>query len=720
MRAIPFALMLMLALPAPGAGQEAAAPAFGGGEILWDSYGVPHIYAKTEAGAFYGFGWAQTQAHGDILLKMYGESRARGAEYWGGDAEALDRWLIANDVPVRAQAWYAGQTPQMRENLDAFAAGINAYAAAHPDAIAPAMRQVLPIAGVDIIGHAHRLMNYNYIASESRVMANLETAGASVGAGEGEPAMPAEGSDGSNAWAVMPGRTKAGKTLLLANPHLPWAPSMLTYFETHLNAPGYSVYGGTQVGLPIVRFAFNDNLGFTNTVNTILGFTRYKLTLEGEGYRFDDKVLPFETRQKSYKVRQPDGSLKTVSFTQRTTVHGPVFDMPDGKGAFAVKVAGLDRPGVLQQYLDMGKAQNFAEFEAALKTLQVPTFNIIYADRDGHVLYLDNGILPKHKTGGDYRRWAGLVPGDTSATLWTEVHGYEDLPKVFDPPGGFVQNANDGPWVSTWPRVLNPSDWPAHIADQRTMSMRAQMAVRLVAGDDKIGWSDFISRKVTTRSLMAERMIPPLLDAVGVSNDPDLVIAKLLFSGWDRRYEADSRAALLFETWAKLFAGPGLTGEAGFAVGWNIEDALETPRGLKDPARAVAMLKQAVADTRSQYGAVDRALGEVSRFKLAGAGPGDPNYPGHGGLGNLGIFRVMTWSPLKDGERQPLHGETWVSMVEFGTPMKAVGVMSYGNSSQPGSTHRADQLPLVQNKQFRTLWRSRAEVEQHLEERVAF
>lgn len=699
-------LALLLTLP----GATAAAPAYGGGEILWDTYGVPHIYAKTEAGAFHGFGYAQAQSHGNILLKMYGESRARGAEYWGPDAEKLDRWLIANDVPTRSITWFRMQTPAMRRNLDAFAAGINAYAAAHPDAIAPEMRQVLPIKGVDIIGHAHRLMNYNYIASEGRVMAGAGPVG------EGEAP---EGSDGSNAWALMPGRTTAGKTMLLANPHLPWAPSMLTYYEAHITAPGYSVYGGTQVGLPVVRFAFNDNLGFTNTVNTILGFTSYELKLEGDGYRFDGKVLPFKTTPKSYKVRQPDGTLKTVSFTQRATVHGPVFDLPGGNnrpgGTIALKVAGLDRPGVLQQYLDMGKAQNWQQFEAALKTLQVPTFNIIYADRAGHVLYLDNGILPKHKTGGDFRRWSGLIAGDTSETLWTEIHGYEDLPKVFDPPGGFVQNANDGPWVSTFPITLKPADWPAHIVNQTGMSMRAQRSIKLLAGTDKLSFDDFVSRKLNTTSLMAERMIPALVDAVGTTTDPDLVQAKLLLSGWDRKYEADSKAALLFETWAKLFAGNALTGQSGFATGWDLSDAIETPRGLKDPARAVAMLKEAVGQTRTLYGAVDRPLGEVSRLKVA-----DANLPGHGGLGNLGIFRVMTWSPLKDGERSPVHGETWVSMVEFGTPMKAIGAMSYGNSSQPGSKHRADQLPLVQTKQFRTLWRDRADIEKNLEERVTF
>jgi acyl-homoserine-lactone acylase len=224
-----------------------------------------------------------------------------------------------------------------------------------------------------------------------------------------------------------------------------------------------------------------------------------------------------------------------------------------------------------------------------------------------------------------------------------------------------------------------------------------------------------VERKLSTRALMADRLLPALLAAVGQSDDPDLVAARLLLSSWDRRFEADSRAALLFETWAKLFAGPGLNREDGYAEGWALARAIETPAGLADPAGAVALLKQAVAETRKSHGAVDRPFGEVSRLRVA-----DADLPGHGGLGNLGLFRVMTWSPLKEGTRSPIHGETWVGMIEFGTPMKAIGVMSYGNSSQPGSGHRTDQLPLVAEKRFRTLWRTRAEVEANLEQRDVF
>jgi acyl-homoserine-lactone acylase len=707
MRSIVAGLTLALATLAAGASvpmasvaqaQAGAEDSYGGGEILWDSFGVPHVYGKTEAGAFYGFGYAQAHNHGDILLRMYGESRARAAEYWGEEFAKQDEWLVGNDVPARGLAWYGQQTPQMRANLDAFAAGVNAYAAANMDKIAPEVRQVLPLTGVDIMTHAHKLMNFQYIASDRRVLADPNTNEAG----------------GSNAWAVAPSRSASGNAMLLANPHLPWAPGPLTYMEAHINAPGMAIYGATQVGLPVMRFGFNNDLGFTNTVNTMLGYTSYALTLVDGGYSYDGKTMPFTTARKSYKVRQADGTLRTVDFTQRYAVQGPVFDLPNGAGTIAVKVAGLDRPGVLQQYLDMGKAHDWAGFEAALRQMQVPMFNIVYADRDGHILYLDNGILPKH-AGGDVRTWSRPVAGDTSETLWTDVHSYDDLPKVFDPASGFVQNANDPPWLSTWPRTLDPAAFPAYVANVGPVSQRAQMSVKLLSEGPKFTFDEFVARKHEVRSLMADRMIPELVMAAQGSEDPDIRAAIDLLKAWDHRNTADARAALLFETWAGIFAPNNFTSQANYAVQWTLDDPLQTPRGLRDPAGAVAMLKQAVAKTRELYGAIDRPYGEVSRFRV-----GDTSVPGNGGFGNTGIFRTITWEPMENGERKPRAGETWVAMIEFGTPMKAMGLMSYGSSSQPWSNHRGDQLQYLADGQLRTLWIERRDVEAHLEDRTRY
>jgi acyl-homoserine-lactone acylase len=307
------------------------------------------------------------------------------------------------------------------------------------------------------------------------------------------------------------------------------------------------------------------------------------------------------------------------------------------------------------------------------------------------------------------------VPGDTRANLWSEIHGYDDLPKVVDPQTGFVQNTNDPPWVATLPSPIHWKDFPPYVAPPGPESLRSQQSVRLLAQPGKISFDEFVKRKLSTHTLMADRVLPDLVAAAEADPDPEVRQAAALLKGWDRETVGDSRAALLFETWAALFSPSNFTSQANYKVKWQADRPVDTPSGIADPAKAVALLKQAIAQVKRDYGAVDRPFGEVSRFALD-----KTDLPGNGGFGNTGIFRTITWGPLKGGVRTPQHGETWVSLVEFSTPIKAVGMMSYGSSSQPGSPHRGDQLKHLSDKTFRTLWTHRPEVEQHLEDRTPY
>src|SRR5260221_83007 len=119
-------------------------------EILWDTWGVPHIFGKDTAGLFQAFGYAQMQSHGNLVLRLYGQARGRAAEYWGKDYVDSDHWVRTMGVPRRAADWLNDQTPAMRRNLEAFAAGMNAYTREHPDQIAGDVKIVLPIEAADV------------------------------------------------------------------------------------------------------------------------------------------------------------------------------------------------------------------------------------------------------------------------------------------------------------------------------------------------------------------------------------------------------------------------------------------------------------------------------------------------------------------------------------------------------------------------------------------
>jgi acyl-homoserine-lactone acylase len=658
-------------------------------EILWDTWGVPHIFARNAEGAFYAFGWAQMQSHGDLVLRLYGQARGRAAEYWGPGYFESDKWVRTMGVPERARLWYEQQSPDFRRNLDAFAAGMNDYAAAHPDRISTDARIVLPVTAADVLAHAQRVIHFSFVTSPRAV----------AGAASQWPA------SGSNGWAIAPARSASGKALLLANPHLPWA-DLFTFYETQISAPGINTYGATLVGFPVLAIAFNDHLGWTHTVNTFDGADLYELTLVDGGYRWNNQPRSFEQEEQSVKVKQPDGSFKEERLTIKRSVHGPVVLEKNGK-ALALRVVGLDRPKMLEEWWEMGRARDLAGFESALKRMQLPMFNIIYADDRGHIMYLYDGLLPA-RAKGDWNYWQGIVPGDTSDTLWQSEHPYGDLPKVLDPPSHWLQNTNDPPWLTTFPRALDDKKYPAYLSPH-FLGLRSQSSIRMLTSDDSITFDELIKYKHSTHVELADRVLKDLLTAARQFGSEPARQAANVLEAWDKNADTNSRGAVLFMVWANEMR---LASGSGFAVPWNEANPLATPSGLADPKRAASALEAAAAKVKTAYGALDVAWGDVARLRY-----GKIDEPSNGGPGFMGIFRVVEYGPTKDGHLQAGFGDSYVAAVEFSKPVRARVLLTYGNASQAGSPHAGDQLALFAKQTLRPVWRDRAEIQKHIESR---
>lgn len=684
----PFLFCLVLALLVsirnPAAGFDRT-------EILWDTWGVPHIYGKNERELFQAFGWAQMHSHGDLILRLYAQARGRAAEYFGENYLDSDKYVRKMGIPNRAREWYEAQNPTMRDSLDAFAAGINRYAKEHPDRINNEVKQVLPVSGVDVLAHVQRVIHFNFILNPQSA-ANLS---------------PRPSSAGSNAWAIAPSKSASGNAMLLANPHLPWSDFYLWY-EAQLTAPEIDAYGVALVGMPIFAIAFNDRLGWTCTVNTHNGWDAYELTLADGGYRWDGEVRPFATETQTLKVKQANGTLREDQLVVMRSLHGPVVAQKDGK-AVAVQVVGLDQPNMMEQLWDMARAEQLSEFEAALSRLQLPMFNILYADRNGHILYVFNGQVPIHAQ-GDWKYWQGVVPGDTSATLWTKTHPYRDLPRVLDPPSGWLQNCNDPPWTSTFPQVLNPDDYPLDIAP-RFMILRAQRSVKMLMQKEKISFDQMIADKFSSHVELADRILDDVIQAARQSESELANQAADVLQAWDRKADADSRGAALFAAWVQT-----LPTENRYANPWNENSPLTTPQGLADPEGAVKVLETAATTLKLLYGSLDVPWGEVARLRY-----GKVDLPASGGPGLFGIFRVIDLVPVTtNGSFQSFAGDTYIAAIEFSHPIRAKVLNTYGNATQPNSPHVGDQLTLYARNEMRPVWRTRKDIENHLESRKVF
>lgn len=652
-------------------------------EILWDSYGVPHIYAKNTQEMYYAFGWAQMHNHADLILKLYGQARGCAAEYWGDEYLDSDKLIRLFNIPEKAQKVYQTQDQEYKTYMNSFVKGINDYANAHPEAINETVRQVLPATITDVISHTIRITCLEFLAPEDIYIAKKSS------------------DAGSNAIAIAPSKSSSKNAMLVINPHLPWSDFFL-WFEAHLTTEEFNAYGVSLVGMPSITMAFNDNLGWTHTVNPIDASDRYELTLKENGYILDGKILPFEKKSVQIKIKQKDGSLTEQNFEFKYSLHGPVLGQKDNK-AYAVRIAGLDNCKIFEQYHKMAKAKNFSEFESACKMLQNPMFNVIYADKEGNIFYLFNGNIPVRKE-GDFGFWKGTIDGTKSKYIWQKTHTYEDLPKILNPSSGFVQNCNDSPWTCTYPTVLDAKDYPAYMSSN-FIPFRPQRSVNLIKDNPSISYDQLISYKLNTGMEAADRFLDDLLKAVDAYPDTTAIKAAAILKTWDKCTEVDSRGAVLFASWWDKVRGDM------FEIRWNVKEPVTTPDGIKDQKLAVELLVKSADEVQKKYGATDIAWGDVHRFRINGI-----DYPANGGPGDYGIFRTIYFADDKDNKKFAVAGESFVAVTEFGEKVKAMVLLSYGNATQPGSKHIGDQLKMLSEKKLRPALLEKAEVLKNLEE----
>jgi acyl-homoserine-lactone acylase len=167
---------------------------------------------------------------------------------------------------------------------------------------------------------------------------------------------------------------------------------------------------------------------------------------------------------------------------------------------------------------------------------------------------------------------------------------------------------------------------------------------------------------------------------------------------WDGTTAPASRGGALFEVWFRRYAAaaaenPGSYGQRwarAFAEPWSPAAPTTTPRGIANPARAVAAFTAAVDEVLHDFGAVDVAWGDVHRVRV-----GDVDVPVGGCAGGYGCFRVLSYGVSPDSLWVANRGDGWVLAVEFGRDgPRAYSVLAYGQSSRAGSPHHADQAAM--------------------------
>ncbi|HEX5885507.1 MAG TPA: penicillin acylase family protein, partial [Pyrinomonadaceae bacterium] len=341
----------------------------------------------------------------------------------------------------------------------------------------------------------------------------------------------------SNNWVVSGKRTVSGKPLLSNDPHLrPTAPSI--WHMIHLSGPGVRVAGVGTAGIPGIILGHNDRIawGFTNVGPDVQDLYIEKFDPNNpKRYQTPSGWRDAVIRREEIKVRKgfvgSDHDIVTHEVT--VTRHGPIIFEGDGK-RYALRWTAFDpKKNNADLSFTLNRARNWKEFNEALESFTAPTQNIVYADVDGHIGYHVAGVVPIRKSGD------GSVPydGSTDAGEWTSYIPISKLPTLYDPPSGMIVTANQ--------RIVG-ADYPYFLTHSWAQPYRARRIFDLLNEKPKLSIEDF--RRIlgdvysiggVTFAREAVKVLRPKLTPA----DDKLRATLDAFEKWDGRVNAESTVA---------------------------------------------------------------------------------------------------------------------------------------------------------------------------------
>jgi acyl-homoserine-lactone acylase len=664
--------------------------------IYRDSFGVPHVFARTDADCVFGFAYAQAEDNFRQIEDNYISALGRAAEAHGAKALQDDLMVRALELPKLAMAEYDRASAQMRQLYDAFAAGLNYYLARN-QSVKPLL--ISRFEGWQVVAFA-RFEVYKLFV--------IETSGLKIGdLGSRAAGSAARSSVGSNMWAVSPRKSASGHALLFINPHVFFfGPTQ--FYEGHLRSDaGWDLSGATCFGLPFPVLGHNGALGWSHTVNYPGIFTRYSEKFDDSAnplaYRYGSERRTAAAWTENLKVRT-DGGMESRSVQLRKTHHGPLISMGDG-GGVALKLAKVEEGGLLEQWYAMGRARSLAEFKAAMSRLALPMFNTIYADREGNIFYVYNAAVPRRST---KFWWALPVDGSNPETEWQGYHAFEELPQVTNPPSGYLQNCNSTPFLTTSDGSPLKERYPAYMSGEPD-TPRARASRRLLESREKFSLDDWSRAAFDTTVGEAERVITRTVEEWEKLRQEDAARAAKLepmiaeLRSWNRVSAIDSKAMTIFEL---LIEAVDDFRQAGDEGAWRRMRALE---------KVAADLNRDFGDWRVAWGEINRlqrvdTLGEEAFSDARASLPiaGGPDWVGT-------IFTFQNRPEMGQKRRYGFLGASYVSVVEFGPQIRALSLLVFGQSADPKSPHYFDQAQLYSGQKFKPAWFTLKEIKAHTE-----
>ncbi|MEW6735410.1 MAG: penicillin acylase family protein [Acidobacteriota bacterium] len=575
-------------------------------EVWRDRWGVPHIFAENEHDLFCTQGYIQAQ---DRFWQMELNRRiALGqlSAIFGRTTFEIDRHTHHVGLPRAATLDLAALDAKTAVILDAYSSGVNAFIEQKrlPVEFSLLRYQPEPWRPLDTLAWSKLFAwslstNIDLELARARLLKRLgprlaaklepiypkghplvEPPGANYEQAAAEilnsyklhafAPLLAEGG-GSNNWVISGSRTASGYPLLANDPHLPLQiPSI--WYEMHICCPTLESVGATLPGAPTVAIGHNRNIawGATASMADVQDlFIELFHPDHPHQYLYDGSWQQAEVTTMEFAIKGETNYREEVLVTR----HGPVIaDLPIDNGSnhrnhykLSLQWSGHEPMNLLTSFIALNRAQSWEEFRAVFTNWNVPSLNMVYADRAGNIGYQLIGKIPIRKTGGGTLP----VPGWTSSNDWKGAIPYSELPSSYNPPTGLIVTANN--------KIVS-DDYPYHLSSDFVTGYRAQRIRERLATREQLTVED--CRAIQTDfTTIPGRRFAKLLQAHVHRNElsPVAVRALIELESWSGEATINSTGETIYQlTMQRLLR---------LVLSDLLSDDLNSYLGLNEPGR---------------------------------------------------------------------------------------------------------------------------------------
>ncbi|MBG0564353.1 penicillin acylase family protein [Actinoplanes aureus] len=294
-------------------------------------------------------------------------------------------------------------------------------------------------------------------------------------------ALDRSGDRGSNSWVIGGEHTATGRPILASDPHLSLE-TPATFHPITLEGGGFDVQGDSLPGTPFIVLGQNRDITYAATQHFADVTDTYIEKIEkdpaspsGLSTVYQGKREPVVAIEETFRVNpRTPGKLDVLDAEPpgRTLIvprrnNGPLLSVDDQAGTgLSVQYTGFSPTTELEAFRRLNPARDVDDFGEAIQHFDVGAQHFVYADRKGTIAYFTNAEVPiredlqagevkgnppyllRDGTGGN--EWLPVTNRQPNQSLPYEILPFSELPKVINPPAGFIVSANNDPTANTF------------------------------------------------------------------------------------------------------------------------------------------------------------------------------------------------------------------------------------------------------------------------------